>query len=49
MAKKDSEICHLDMGLMETFTDSTVEHDECMARGGNVCRFKLKSKEDQPL
>lgn len=49
MAKKDSEICHLDMGLMETFADSTVEHDECMVRGGNVCRFKLRSREDQPL
>ncbi len=42
MAKKDLEICHLDRGLMETFTDSKVEHNECMARGGNVCRFKLK-------
>ena len=44
MAKKDLEICHLDRGLMETFTDSKVEQHECMARGGNVCRFKLKSK-----
>jgi predicted ArsR family transcriptional regulator len=46
MAKKDLEICHLDRGLMETFTDSKVEQNECMARGGNVCRFKLKSRED---
>ena len=46
MAKKDLEICHLDRGLMETFTDSKVEQNECMARGGNVCRFKLKSKEE---
>ncbi len=45
MAKKDLEICHLDRGLMETFTDSEVEQNECMARGGNVCRFKLKSRE----
>ncbi|PTR07936.1 transcriptional regulator [Nitrosospira sp. Nsp5] len=43
MAKKDLEICHLDRGLMENFTDSKVEQDECMARGGNVCRFKLTS------
>ncbi|SCY21561.1 metalloregulator ArsR/SmtB family transcription factor [Nitrosospira sp. Nsp13] len=43
MANKDLEICHLDRGLMEHFTDSKVEHDECMARGGNVCRFKLTS------
>jgi predicted ArsR family transcriptional regulator len=33
LAKKDLAICHLDRGLMETFTDSTVEHHECMARG----------------
>jgi predicted ArsR family transcriptional regulator len=46
MAKKDIEICHLDKGLMETFTDSKVEQNECMARGGNVCRFKLKSREE---
>lgn len=45
MAKKDLEICHLDRGLMEAFTDSQVEQNECMARGGNVCRFKLKSRE----
>jgi predicted ArsR family transcriptional regulator len=46
LAKKDLAICHLDRGLMETFTDSNVEHHECMARGGDVCRFKLKPKEE---
>jgi predicted hydrocarbon binding protein len=29
---------------METFTDSNVEQHECMVRGGDICRFKLKSK-----
>ena len=43
MAEQDLEICHLDRGLMETFTDSKVEQHECMARGGDVCRFKLTS------
>jgi predicted hydrocarbon binding protein len=47
MAKKDLEICHLDRGLMEAFTDSKVEQNECMDRGGNVCHFKLKSNEDR--
>jgi predicted ArsR family transcriptional regulator len=46
MAKKDQEICQLDRGLMETFTDSKVEQNECMARGGNVCRFRLNAKEE---
>ncbi|MDQ3184900.1 MAG: HTH domain-containing protein [Pseudomonadota bacterium] len=46
MAVKDLEICHLDRGLMETFTDSKVEQHECMARGGNVCRFTFKPKDE---
>jgi predicted ArsR family transcriptional regulator len=46
MAVKDLEICNLDMGLMEAFTDGNVEHLECMVRGGNVCRFRFKKKEN---
>jgi predicted ArsR family transcriptional regulator len=46
MAVKDLEICHLDKGLMETFTDSKVEHHECMARGGELCRFRFLPKEE---
>jgi len=46
MAAKDTEICHLDRGLMETFTDSKMEQDECMARGGNVCRFRFTPKKE---
>ncbi|MDN5752100.1 MAG: HTH domain-containing protein [Nitrosospira sp.] len=49
MAQKDLEICNIDRGLMGTFTDSKVEQHECMARGGNVCRFKLEPNEDQLL
>lgn len=44
LAIKDPEICRLDLALLETFTDSRVEHQECMARGGNVCRFKFMPK-----
>lgn len=46
MAAKDTEICHLDRGLMETFTDSKVEHHECMARGGELCRFRFLPKKE---
>ncbi|SOD41988.1 helix-turn-helix transcriptional regulator [Nitrosovibrio sp. Nv4] len=46
MAVKDIEICHLDRGLMETFTDSKVEHHECMARGGDLCRFRFLPKKE---
>lgn len=44
LAIKNPEICHLDLALLETFTDSQVDHQECMARGGNVCRFKFRPK-----
>ena len=46
MAVKDTEICHLDKGMMETFTDSKIEQEECMARGGNVCRFRFVPKKE---
>lgn len=46
MAAKDVEICHLDRGLMETFTDSNVEYHECMAQGGQLCRFRFLPKKE---
>lgn len=45
LAMKNPEICRLDLALLETFTDSGIDHQECMARGGNVCRFKFTSKQ----
>lgn len=44
LARKHPEVCQFDLALLSTFTDSTVEHAECMAKGGNVCRFKFKAK-----
>jgi predicted ArsR family transcriptional regulator len=44
LAMKNPEICRLDLAMMGAFTDSRVEHQECMARGGNVCRFKFTPK-----
>lgn len=41
LALKNPEVCRFDLALMETFTDSRVDHQECMVRGGNVCRFKF--------
>lgn len=42
LARKDPEVCHFDLALMSSFTDSRVEHQECMVRGGHVCRFRFK-------
>lgn len=44
LAIKNPEICHFDLEMMGAFTDSKVDHQECMARGGNVCRFKFTGK-----
>ena len=44
LAIKNPEICRFDLALMGAFTDSSVEHQECMARSGNVCRFKFTPK-----
>ncbi|MDO9101890.1 MAG: HTH domain-containing protein [Candidatus Nitrotoga sp.] len=46
LAMKNPEICQFDLALLSTFTDSTVDHVECMAKGGNVCRFKFKAKDE---
>jgi predicted ArsR family transcriptional regulator len=45
IALKDPEVCQFDLALMATFTQSRVDHQECMARGGHVCRFKFRPKE----
>lgn len=44
LAAKNPEVCRFDLALLETFTDSRVDHQECMVRGGNVCRFKFMPK-----
>lgn len=41
LAMKDPDICQFDLALLSSFTGSKVDHQECMARGGNVCRFKF--------
>ena len=44
LALKNPAICQFDLAMMGAFTDSAVDHQECMARGGNVCRFKFTSR-----
>ena len=44
LAMNDPEICQFDLALLSAFTDSEVDHQECMAKGGNVCRFKFTPK-----
>lgn len=44
LAMKNPDICRFDLAMMAGFTDSEIDHQECMALGGNVCRFKFSAK-----
>lgn len=46
LAQKDPDVCQFDLALLSAFTDSRVDHQECMAKGGHVCRFKFRPKAD---
>ncbi len=41
LAREHPEICQFDLALMASFSGRPVDHQACMARGDNVCRFKL--------
>jgi len=42
LAQRFPEVCHFDLALMSKVVGRDIIHDECMARGGHVCRFKFK-------
>jgi predicted ArsR family transcriptional regulator len=46
LAMANPNICKFDLALLSAFTDSAVDHQECMANGGNVCRFRFHAKAD---
>lgn len=41
LAVSNPEVCEFDLGLIERATGAKPNHVECIARGGNACRFKL--------
>ncbi len=41
LAMKNPQVCHFDLALLSGYTGGKVELDECMARGGHVCRFRF--------
>jgi predicted ArsR family transcriptional regulator len=47
LSMKNPDICQFDLALLSSFTNSSVDHQECMAKNGNVCRFKFKSQEEK--
>ena len=39
VAKSCPTVCQFDIELLSRLTNSNVEHEECVVRGGRVCRF----------
>ncbi|MDD1605179.1 MAG: HTH domain-containing protein [Methylococcaceae bacterium] len=44
LAEKHPEVCQFDLALMSSFTKTNICHEECMVRGGKVCRFKFNNQ-----
>lgn len=44
LATHNPDVCQFDLALMSAFTERAVDHQECMAKNGNVCRFRLYEK-----
>jgi predicted ArsR family transcriptional regulator len=44
LAMRNPNICRFDLALLEAFSGDAVEHQECMAKGGGMCRFKFTPK-----
>lgn len=41
LASEHPEVCRLDLALLGTLSGASVEHTECMLRGGAACRFRF--------
>ena len=44
LAKEFEEVCQLDRSLLESLLDSEIDHEECIIRGGEVCKFKINPR-----
>lgn len=48
LAARHPQVCSYDLALMETATKRAVTHEECMVRGGKVCRFRFSPPSQRP-
>jgi len=44
LANEFEEVCQLDRSLLEALLDSEIDHEECIVRGGAICKFKISQK-----
>ena len=42
LAQRYPEVCYFDLAMMAEVVGCEVIHDECMVRGGHLCRFKFR-------
>ncbi|MBL1264871.1 helix-turn-helix transcriptional regulator [Candidatus Methylomicrobium oryzae] len=42
LAQKFQEVCEFDRALITKLLEQDIEHLECMAKGGGVCKFRAK-------
>lgn len=42
LSKEFTEVCRFDIGFISGLMGAEVEHEECMQRGGQACRFRFK-------
>jgi DeoR family transcriptional regulator, suf operon transcriptional repressor len=42
LAMEFEEVCQLDRSLLESLLDHEINHEECIIKGGEVCKFKIK-------
>lgn len=42
LAEEFEEVCQLDRSLLETLLEKKIEHEECIVRDGDTCRFRIK-------
>lgn len=47
LASQIPEVCQFDLELIEQLTGSSVVHEECLVKGGNVCRFSLETRKSE--
>ncbi len=46
LATEFEEVCQLDRALLETLLESEIDHQECIVRDGEVCKFKVIPREE---
>lgn len=48
LAQKFQEVCEFDRTLITALLDREIDHLECMAKGGGVCKFMIKPEARKP-